>query len=101
MTDAHPTHSTGGASRDDKGATVAFDIGEWLCLAATPTFAMMALLTSIHGGSMPDILCSAARDASPLTGMVPMYLLMAAFHLAPWLRLLSARRGGAGRSGGG
>lgn len=91
MTDAHPTRSTGGASRD-QDATGAFDIAEWLCLGATPTFAMMALLTSIHGGGMPDILCSAARDASPLTGMVPMYLLMAAFHLAPWLRLLSARR---------
>jgi len=40
---------------------------------------------------MPDMLCSAARDGSPLTGMVPMYLLMSAFHLAPWLRLLSSR----------
>jgi len=61
----------------------------WLSLAAAPTFAMMALLTRIHGGSMPDLLCSATQDASPLTGMVPMYLLMSAFHLAPWLRLLS------------
>ena len=69
----------------------------WLCLAAAPTFAIMALLTRIHGGGMPDVLCSSARDASPLTGMVPMYLLMSAFHLAPWLRLISLRRaGGAG-----
>ena len=66
---------------------------ENLSLAAAPTFAAMALLTGIHGGSMPDMLCSAAQDASPLTGMVPMYLLMCAFHLAPWLRLLSRRRG--------
>jgi len=92
MTEAHPAQSTGGASRDDEGATVALDIAEWLCLAATPTFAMMALLTRTHGGSMPDMLCSAAQDASPLTGMVPMYLLMSAVHLAPWLRLLSGRR---------
>ena len=35
---------------------------------------------------MPDMICSAGQDASPLTGMVPMYLLMSAFHLAPWLR---------------
>jgi hypothetical protein len=63
-----------------------------LSLAAAPTFAMMALLSGIHGGSMPDMLCSAAHDASPLTGMVPMYLLMSAFHLTPWLRLLSRRR---------
>ncbi len=60
-----------------------------LSLVATPTFAIMALLTAVHGDSMPDMLCSAAREGSPLTGMVPMYLLMSAFHLAPWLRLLS------------
>jgi hypothetical protein len=62
-----------------------------LSLAAAPTFAAMALLTGIHGDSMPGMLCSAAQDASPLTGMVPMYLLMSAFHLAPWLRFLSRR----------
>jgi hypothetical protein len=62
---------------------------DWLSLAAAPTFAIMALLAGIHGGGMPDMLCSAAQDASPLTGMAPMYLLMSAFHLGPWLRLLS------------
>jgi hypothetical protein len=66
----------------------------WLTLAAAPTFAMMALLTRIHGGGMPDMLCPAGLDAWPLSGMVPMYLLMSAFHLAPWLRLLSRRRSG-------
>ena len=35
--------------------------------------------------------CSARADTSPLTGMIPMYLLMSAFHTAPWLRLLSNR----------
>ena len=64
----------------------------WLSLAAAPTFAMMALLTWIQDGGMPDMLCSAAPDASMLTGMVPMYLLMSAFHSAPWLRLMSRRR---------
>ena len=68
----------------------------WLSLAAAPTFAMMALLTKVHGDGMSDIVCSAAQDASPLTGMFPMYLLMSAFHLTPWLRLLSRRRRGAG-----
>ena len=63
-----------------------------LSFAAAPTFAAMALLTAVHGGSMPARLCSATQDASPLTGMVSMYLLMSAFHLAPWLRLLSRRR---------
>jgi hypothetical protein len=37
MTEAHPAHSTGGASRDDEGATAALGLAEWLCLAATPT----------------------------------------------------------------
>jgi hypothetical protein len=62
----------------------------WLSLAAAPTFAIMALLTGVHGGGVPGTLCSTVQDASPLTGMVPMYLLMSAFHLAPWLRLLSS-----------
>lgn len=61
----------------------------WLALAAAPTFAAMALLTGIHDGGMPSVLCAAAQGASPLTGMVPMYLLMSAFHMRPWLRLLS------------
>ena len=63
-----------------------------LSLAAAPTFAIMALLTGIQDGGMPGMLCSAAHDASPLSGMVPMYLLMSAFHSAPWLKLISRRR---------
>ena len=64
----------------------------WLHLAAAPTFAIMALLTGALGGA-PDMMCSAAHAASPLDGMTPMYLLMSAFHSAPWLKLI-ARRGG-------
>ena len=68
----------------------------WLPLAAAPTFAIMALLTGVLGGGRPGMLCSAARDASPLVGvlggMVPMYLLMSAVHSAPWLKLISSRR---------
>ena len=60
-----------------------------LALAATPTFAAMALLSAVHGGGMPDMMCSATQEGSLLTGMVPMYLLMSAFHLGPWLNLLS------------
>ena len=65
---------------------------DWLSLAAAPTFAIMALLTSVLGGGPLDALCSSAHDASPLNGMVLMYLLMSAFHAAPWLRLISSRR---------
>ena len=62
--------------------------GRWLGLAAAPAFALMALLTGALGGGAPDVLCSAAHDASSLSGMVPMYLLMSAFHSAPWLKLV-------------
>jgi hypothetical protein len=40
MTEAHPAHWTGGASRDDEGAMAALGLAEWLCLAATPRTAM-------------------------------------------------------------
>ena len=69
----------------------ALGAANWLSLAAAPTFAIMALLTSALDGT-PDILCSAMQGASPLSGMVPMYALMSAFHLAPWLKLISVGR---------
>jgi hypothetical protein len=62
-------------------------VADWLCLAATPTFAMMALLTAFDGGQQ-DVLCAAFQHTSSLGGMAPMYLLMSAFHSAPWLRLI-------------
>jgi hypothetical protein len=65
-------------------------IADWLTLAAAPTFATMALLTGVADGGPLDALCGQA--ASPFGGMAPMYALMSAFHLAPWLRLVSARR---------
>jgi hypothetical protein len=70
---------------------------DWLCLAAAPTFAIMALLTGILGSSHPNLLCSALPEASLLRGMVPMYLLMSAFHSAPWLKLIAKRRSAAHR----
>ncbi len=67
----------------------AFRAAVWLSLAAAPTFAILALLTSVVGESAPAILC--AHDASPLSGMAAMYGLMSAFHSAPWLKLISGR----------
>ena len=95
MTEAYQANSTGAASCDDEGAAAALGIAKWLCLAATPTFAIMVLLTGVLGGGQPDILCSAAEHTSPLNGMIPMYLLMSAFHSPPWLKLISSRRNGA------
>jgi hypothetical protein len=74
------------------GNAAALGAADWLSLAAAPTFAIMALLTGVVGGGRSDMLCSAAQEASPLGGMVPMYMLMSAFHLAPWLKLISSRR---------
>jgi hypothetical protein len=90
MTEAYRPNSTGGARYDDEGAAAALGMAEWLSLAATPTFGIMALTTGVLGGGPMDVLCSAGHG-SPLTGMVPMYMLMSAFHLAPWLRLISRR----------
>jgi hypothetical protein len=86
------------ARRYERGSAAALGAADRLCLAAAPTFAMMALLTGVLGGGPPDTLCSTAQGASPLSGMVPMYLLMSAIHSAPWLKLISSRRSGAGRS---
>ena len=92
---ASPRETVGGnagiGSSADPGAA------EWLSLAAAPTFATMALLARVIGARRPDMFCS-VEDASLLSGMVPMYLLMSAFHLPPWLKLISCRRDDAERS---
>ena len=84
--------SDGGAGRRNGAALVA---AEGLALAASPTFAIMALVTGVLGDGPAEMLCSAAHG-SALSGMVTMYLLMSAIHMAPWLRLIRApmeRRG--------
>ena len=94
MSEVHIGGRCSGAIRHENGSAAATGAADWLYLAAAPTFAIMALLTAVLGGSP---LCSIA-SASPLTGMVPMYLLMSAFHLPPWLKLISSRRGRARQS---
>jgi hypothetical protein len=91
MSEVYSGGSASGAIRHESSPVHALGAAGWLGLAAAPTFAIMALLTSVLGGP-PDMLCSAAHEASPLSGMVPMYLLMSAFHSAPWLKLISSRR---------
>ena len=59
-------------------------VADVLRFAAAPSFALLALLS--RGGS--EMLC---LQASPFGGMSLMYGLMSAFHLSPWLRLLSRR----------
>jgi hypothetical protein len=94
MSESH----TGGCACDatyyENNQSAALGAADWLSLAAAPSFGIMALLTGILGNPM-DMFCSAA---SPLDGMTAMYLLMSAFHSAPWLKLISSRRSGAHRS---
>jgi hypothetical protein len=94
---AMPTYTI--ATREDWPAAAAFGAAHWVCLAAAPTFAIMALMTGVRGGGPHDLFCAAVQDASPLSGMVWMYLLMSAFHSVPWLKLISSRRSGAARRG--
>jgi len=93
MTATCHANLAGAASCDDEGAAAALGTTHFLCLAATPTFAIMALMTGVFGAGPMDMLCSAGHG-SPLSGMAPMYLLMSAFHSAPWLKLISRRRSG-------
>jgi predicted lipase len=97
MSEIYPSGCAGGAIRPEGGHAAALRAVDWLYLAAAPTFAIMALLTGALG-SQPDVLCSAAGHTSPLSGMIPMYLLMSAFHSPPWLKLISSRRNRARRA---
>jgi hypothetical protein len=81
--------SFSGGNRGAGGAAFARAVADWLGLAAAPTFATMALMTAALGGGAGPI-CSA--HGSLMSGMVPMYLVMSAFHAAPWLRLMAGRR---------
>jgi hypothetical protein len=74
-----------------EGRAAAFGLADRLCLAAAPTFAIMALLTGVLDSGPSEMLCSAA---SPLSGMTSMYLLMSVFHSTPWLKLIARRRKG-------
>lgn len=78
----------GGAIHHNAAASVAANT---LARAASPTFAVMALLSSSLGGGPADMLCSAA-DGARLNGMTTMYMLMSAFHAGPWLKLIRALR---------
>jgi hypothetical protein len=90
------TGGRGTGALDDKlNNSIAIGAAEFLYLGAAPTFAIMALLTAVLGGGSLDVLCS---GASPLSGMVPMYALMSAFHMAPWLKLISRRGSATGES---
>jgi hypothetical protein len=68
-----------------------------LALAASPTFAIMALLTVAFNAGQLDLLCAATQHGGALDAMVVMYSLMSAFHSPPWLKLIFSRRNGIDR----
>jgi hypothetical protein len=72
------------------GGRAASGSAGWLALAAAPTFAVMALWTGFFSGQ-PGMLCMAIQGSSLMSGMTLMYLLMNAFHTAPWLGLIHRR----------
>ena len=78
-------------TREEWLAAAALGAADWARLAAAPAFATMALLAGVPHSGPQDMFCSAAQNASPLSGMVWMYILMSAFHSAPWLKLISRR----------
>jgi hypothetical protein len=92
MSEVHAGIGGRSAMREDRNS-IARSAADWLYLAAAPTFAIMALLTGLVGGGPADAMCSMA-GTSLVSGMTPMYLLMSAFHLAPWLKLISGRQAG-------
>lgn len=67
-------------------------LADALGLAAAPTFAIAAVANAVHDTGGVAMLCSGGSEFS---GMTMMYLLMSAFHLAPWLRCFGRRRASA------
>lgn len=77
--------ATRAAAGRTAGRTAATTAAKALSLAAAPCFAAMALATAAGVDSM---ICAPGRSAFAYDGMAAMYLLMAVFHLPPWLRRL-------------
>jgi hypothetical protein len=82
----------GCAMRGDAAGTPAARL---LSLAAAPTFAVMALWSTVAGGAA-EMMCSSGGSVLSLNGMPAMYALMCVFHMSPWLTLLSNWRNGDG-----
>ncbi|RKE74014.1 hypothetical protein [Pseudorhodoplanes sinuspersici] len=91
MSEGRLSGCASGVQRYESGSAILLSAADWLSLAAAPAFAFMGLLTGVLGSGGSDMLCSTALDALPLNGMVLMYALMSAFHLSPWLKLISSR----------
>jgi hypothetical protein len=74
--------------KDESRRLAASRPAEWLSFAATPTFALMAVLAGAPPDGGHQMSCSAAA-MTPLGGMPAMYVLMSVFHVSPWLKVIS------------
>lgn len=74
-----------------RGEAAGCPAARFLSLAAAPTFGIMALWSSL-GDASADAMCVGGGRAFPLSGMTIMYALMSAFHVPPWLAMLSMMR---------
>lgn len=72
MNDVHAGAGACTAGGHGDGDAASLRMADCLGLAAAPTFALMAWLTGVLGDDPMDMLCSAARSALPLSGMVLM-----------------------------
>lgn len=62
------------------------EVAGYLSLAASPTFAVMALASAVAGSGPAGAICGTGPVGWPLNEMALMYLLMSLFHASPWLR---------------
>lgn len=62
-------------------------VAGYLSLAASPTFAIMALASAFTDRGPAGAFCGSGPGGWPVDEMAVMYLLMSAFHVSPWLRL--------------
>jgi hypothetical protein len=69
-----------------RGYALALGAANGLRFAATPTYAVMAVLNGFPDSA--NMMCSAMHDPWSLGGMPVMYALMSTFHLVPWLKLV-------------
>ena len=83
VSEAYSARSAGGSGGERAAA--------WLSFMAAPAFATMALITAHPGGGMAP-LCMGVEHGPLVSGMVPMYLMMGAFHSGPWLRMIARWR---------
>ncbi len=61
-------------------------VAGYLALAASPTFAIMALASALTDRGPAGAFCGSGPGGWPVDEMAVMYLLMSAFHFSPWLR---------------